>query len=131
MWGWKGMAKGKYEAALGNGLEGSLQFSWKTAQVRVWTKRKGYTTPRGEWLPRDASGTLLARKGLWVLPYTPSSESTGKHRVRLRSKMPGVTAGAKLERGCQRQVGATQSESFGVSHGLGVFPAVLHKKQEA
>lgn len=43
-----------------------------------------------------------------------------------------VTAGARLERGCQTQARAAQSpemsESFGVSLGLGVFPAVLHKK---
>lgn len=48
--------------------------------------------------------------------------------------MPGVTAGAKLEGSCQRQrqmragQSPRMSESFGVSHGLGVFPAVLHKK---
>lgn len=66
------MAKGK-EAGLGNGLEGSLEFSWKTAQVRVWTERKGYTTPGERGCQETQERHLLpGNKWLQILFYIPS-----------------------------------------------------------
>lgn len=72
------MAKAK-GAGLGNGLEGSLQFSWKTAQVRVWRERKGYTAP-GEWGCQETHvGHLLPGNGcrpfLISLPHSAQANT--------------------------------------------------------
>lgn len=73
------MAKYK-EASPENVLEGSLQFSWKTAQVRVWTERTGYMASGERGCQETHVDHLLPGNGcgpfLISLPHSPQA-STG------------------------------------------------------
>lgn len=100
----------------------SLQLSWKTAPGSG-SGLKGKVT-----LAAGVGDDTFA--GKW--PGGPSLQPSKQRRSGLRSRKPGVIAGTKLERCCQRYVRAVKSpglrENFGASNGLAVFPTVLHKK---